>query len=149
MKVPRTLVELGEAMELQFTTSSGLERNIQFRGSVLATNPSRTRLYVFKVKRSTQVQRGDTKAEKSWSLWSGFEPDGSRIAEITSVDCSIAGTANAIVYRSDKWDSRDHDYIHTFTSAPKVFAENETSNRSRLYIISGGKLKVRAAGITG
>lgn len=144
--LPSVLIELGTVLELQF---SG--RKKKFSSWVLATNQSRTSLFIFCPVRSTPYNRSvPASAERTWTLWSDFEVDGGRLMPVPNPTLRKQGTAEFIVYRSDKWDAKPNDYIHRFTSSPAVlYGSVRREKNTGLYVIRGGKLRVRAAGITG
>ena len=54
---------------------------------------------------------------------------------------------HAVVYRSSKWTGKATDYIHTFDNPP--IASAEKFKNPGFIRISGGKIRVKAEGITG
>jgi hypothetical protein len=142
--MPNSLAELGMTLEIGCAG-----RTTEFdTGTVLCTNAPRNTLYIFRPQKSAAAEIPPHSADgKTWKLWSQFYPDSARRVVVPSPKMLFYGIAEYIIYRSDKWDAEENDYIHTFTSKPEIWRGSTRNNC--VWVITGGKLSVRSAGITG
>ena len=53
------------------------------------------------------------------------------------------GTVQEIVYRSDKWDGKKTDYIHSFKKKPKLI----TNSKGNLLLLVDGSFSITDRGI--
>jgi hypothetical protein len=144
LSIPDSMAELGIALEIGHVGGTTKFPS----GTVLCTNKSRNRLYIFRPQTSVKAKIPSNSADgKNWKLWSQFFPDSARRVSVPSPKMIFYGIAEYIIYRSDKWDSRNNDYIHEFDSEPEIW-RGKTRNNC-VWVITGGKLSVRSAGITG
>ena len=142
MRIPATLAELGTALHIEW--DSGGE---SLRGCILATNGSKNTLYIFPARGARKAAPCTTgKQAAAWRLWSDFEVDGARRVKVPEPEMELVGPADYIIYSSDKWGGKKNRYIHEFESPVEVYRGKK---KSGLWVLKGGKLKVRAAGITG
>lgn len=147
MKIPSTLVLLGEPIEIETE-----EKTFRFRkGSFyLATNSKGGEIWILPmptgVKEASSVPN---KAANMFKAFVGWEPD--RAFRFTVKDfkpvhireCDVI----SIAYRSSKWTGRATGYIHEFESPTKL--QVDRWNKPSICRITGSKLKVKAVGITG
>jgi len=143
-----TLVNLGGALELRMSAGDDWTFLAKDR-FIVASNLSANRLYIFsagKAKKQDIDNATIRKAEKLWKKWSHFEIDEALKTSVTSRKLFKIGRASAVCYRSDKWSAKFVNYIHTFESPPKVYADNSVC--PTVFEIRG-RLKVKSEGITG
>jgi len=142
--LPSTVVELGKAVELALDCGE----LIKFRGYALCSNTEGTRLYILRTlkKKVAQPKGGATidKARQLYSRFSDFESEKAFSLQAADSRLSKIGTADHIVYRSDKWTGKNVDYIHEFDRPPAVWA-----NKSKSVIALVGSIHVKKEGITG
>lgn len=143
IKVPRVLVELGKAVEIALDG-----KLMKFRGYALASNTSGNKLFVVKktVKKSARASECSEvkKARELYSKFTEFEAEQDYRVSAGSTDFHKIGTADHIVYQSDKWSGKKVEYIHEFVTPPSIY-----QNRNKTIFVLSGKIKVKKEGITG
>lgn len=145
MKIPATLVLLGEPIEID--TDSGV---LKFRkGSFyLATNSTGNELWVLPMPKG--VKEADSvpnRAANMFRRFVGWEPDRAFRFTVRDFVPRATDSAVSISYRSSKWTGKATGYIHDFENPTRIQMDNEKS--PRIVRITGRKLVVKAVGITG
>lgn len=147
MRVPSTLVLLGEPIEIETE-----EKTFRFRKGCfyLAANANGRELWVLPmpngVKEASSIPN---KAANLFKAFVGWEPDKAfrfTVKDFTPLhvrECDVI----SIAYRSSKWTAKATGYIHEFESRTKLQVNNW--NKPSICRITGSKLKVKAVGITG
>lgn len=143
LSVPGVLVELGKAVEIELDGTL-----MKFRGFVLCSNTSGTRLFILRTrgKKATTPQESKTvsEARKLYGAFTEFSAERAYKVKLSGDDFELIGKADHIVYESDKWTGRKVEYIHEFKRPPKVYV-----NKAKSIIVLTGPIKVRKEGITG
>lgn len=150
MKLPSKVVVLGECLEIEFTDG----RIYKPRGSLLCCNPSGSILWVFPNSPGgwKRVSVSKDRAHELYEKWSDFEPDKEKKIKVSERGkLKRFGKVKSIVYRSDKWNQNGKkiDYIHTFNRNHYPILSTNNIKNPGFCRISGGKLAVKAVGITG
>lgn len=153
-RVPRVLVELGQAVEIHIKTPS---ENVYYEFAardkfVLACDTAGKRLFIFP--RMGAIPTEDTEqtealcqGEELREAFTGFVVD--RIDEIPmkAIALKASGRCLHIVYDSDKWGRTVKSYIHTFKVSPLVKVDN--IDAPSFVVISGGEIRITKEGIIG
>jgi hypothetical protein len=144
MKIPSTLVLLGEPIEIAVDNSAWTFR----RGThALCCNPGGTVLWILPMpRRKKEADKLPSSAASMFELWSGWEADRAYKFPGRTFSSISAGRAESISYRSDKWSGKMTGYIHKFTKRVTVAVNNMST--PTVWRLTGG-LKIRAEGITG
>lgn len=156
LKLPDVLVHLGRAVEVKGD-------NVHYQWAVkdsvdLYTNTKGMSLYCLRTtKRPTSKERflsvidqRQGQVDRAVSLyedWHDFEPLTGSLASRPTGFLYRVDRVHAIVYESDKWTGKQAKYIHEFETKPILWVNSKT--RPRVAILTGGKIHVRKAGITG
>lgn len=151
MKIPSQLVLLGDALELDGTVWEWTW--ILKDKTKLYSNANGTRLFIITDKKlgtalKKNSNRDSKKAERLYSRFMEFEPNAKRLHGLKSEPTlKRTGSANYIIYRSDKFSGKQTRYIHEFKTRPAIWTDNPA--RPSVIVLSGGKIRVKAEGITG
>ena len=146
MKLPKALVVLGIALDLQLEEGELRKRIAWRRRHVLCADESKDTLYILPElrKRAGDVDEGDlSKLRNVYRLWSGFESKRAQRGTVKLGEARLRGRARAIGYRSDKWTGKQTDYQHDFDHPPRVTQHGE------VYRIKGAHLRVTPRGVVG
>lgn len=156
LKIPSVLICLGQLLELhigavvyKWTIKDGMN---------LYSTPAGQKLYALKAKPKatasthvrTMVSKNMTKVNQGLKLyekWHDFDAAGGSVIDVPKGNISQIGRCSMILYRSDKWSGRQTRYYHDFKTPPLVWATSKTAPRA--LILTGGKIRVKAEGITG
>lgn len=143
ISVPRVLVELGRAIEIALDG-----KVMKFRGYTLASNTAGNKLFIVKTTGKKPAQPTECadvkKARALYSKFTDFESEYDyRVAAGTGEFHKI-GTADHIVYESEKWSGKKVEYIHEFLTPPAIH-----QNRNKTIFVLSGKINVKKEGITG
>lgn len=151
--IPNTLTKLGYCRKVEFYLDDEfyiLKLALKDK-YVLASDSKGKTLYIFKTKRTMQSKRFDQKQiEKCMALyerWSEFEADTANVCKVKTPKLKITAEAVSLHYKSDKWDGKAKDHIHHFSSPVKI--KLDRLDDPQLIKFSGGKLRVKADGVTG
>lgn len=146
MRVPDRLAYLGRALDMTLEHNGERTTIGWSRSHWLCTDEGRRDLWIVPAPRTRgrQLERGEAKAlEDVVRLWSQFEPTRLTAAEFRLGHEKQRGVAVSIAYRSDKWTGRLEDYEHAFNRPASVVQAGD------VYRLSGPRLRVTAAGVTG
>lgn len=133
------VVELEDGRELKFPLSGAFALCATKRGD---------ELWIMSRKGGHRVRAEDEHIEKLFEKFTGFEADeAGQLVTLPAVTLERIGRAKAIIYRSDKFSTKNHEYIHAFHKYPTVSVDNK--NRPRIVALRGGQIRVKAEGITG
>jgi len=83
----------------------------------------------------------------SWQSWAGFPPRRAtkiQTAEGTPATLVKLGDLQSLVYRSDKWEGKEHPYEHKFKKPLPILASDP--EQKQLWII-GGRYEINPEGI--
>lgn len=145
MKIPSTLVLLGEPIEIE---TDGAVFKFRKEAFYLATNSNGNELWVLPMPRGVEEASAvPNRAANMFRRFVGWEPD--RAFRFTVRDFVPRATYSAvsISYRSSKWTGKATGYIHDFENPTRIQMDNE--KRPGIVRITGRKLVVKAVGITG
>lgn len=147
MKIPSTLVLLGEPLEV--TSIEGYTWTFRKNAFYLATTERGSELWILPKPRASKkaVSEVPGAAFDMFKRFTGFEPGSAFCFTVSDFSPKKLGIAVSIAYRSNKWNGRSKGYIHHFENPTKIEVDN--INRPGVWRLSGSKLKVRAVGITG
>jgi hypothetical protein len=155
-KIPEIMVLLGEVNEIAVEHQGEISCFSWPKNTMLLTCPrGKLLLVVSRIPGKKKVFEINEKLEKAakklWGEWSDFEIDKSFSVQISLPKGKInqIGFANHVVYTSDKWTGKEHQYIHEFDQTPKPRVWSDDEKKPLLCIVEGGKLKVKEEGITG
>jgi len=146
-RIPSILADLATCRSIEL--EDGTEVKFPIAGDfALCASRKGDELWIVSRKGSKRVKAEDDNAEMLFEKFTGFEADekGALIL-IPNLVLTRLGRAKAIVYRSDKFSTEAHDYIHAFKRYPTVSVDNKT--RPLVVAIRGGNIGVTAEGITG
>lgn len=152
IRLPDALVALGQVLDVVIE-HNGRRMVLDFPKPPhwLCTDIGRQALYLLPIPKGHRGQRfpagagGQLGALASvFRTWSDFEPRrASLVTTRLGREWKARGRVVRIGYRSDKWTNKPTDYEHDFKAQPRI------AQLGTLYRISGSRLKVTAAGITG
>jgi hypothetical protein len=156
LKIHPALICLGELLEIHID-------NFVYKWAIkdgmrLYSSPLGKKLYALnaKPKASTDahmkkiVSRHRLKVNQGLALyekWHDFEAASASVIDVPRGNVSQIGRCSQILYRSDKWTGKPTRYYHDFKTPPLVWATSK--NAPRALILTGGKIRVKAEGITG
>jgi len=146
MKIPSTLVLLGEPIEIETETGENWEfpRNRFY----LASSISGRELWVIPQPTKHKIaDRVPARAASLFKKWAGWSTDWAARFDVPDFAKITMGFAVSIAYRSGKWSGRSTGYIHRFDHKTKI--EVDSKKQPGVWRLSGSRLKVRAVGITG
>ncbi|MDD5547234.1 MAG: hypothetical protein PHO67_08795 [Candidatus Omnitrophica bacterium] len=145
MKIPATLVLLGEPIEIE--TESGVYK---FRKNAfyLATDSSGKELWILPMPKGVkEAESVPNRAASMFKRFVGWEPDRAFRFTVRDFSPNHAEYAFSIAYRSSKWTGKATGYVHDFENPTKVQMDNKKS--PGICRLTGRKLTVKAVGITG
>lgn len=143
MKIPAKIVELGKAIEIKV---DGEEWTFP-RGFSLATTGKGKHLWIIYTVGAKRVKAPSGKEKWKREQFSGKFADVAKIVRLSERKNKRWGKVDHIVYRSDKFGRKEHDYIHHFDSKPTAYVDNPYE--PRFVFIKAPKLRVTARGILG
>jgi len=153
MLIPSQLVELAIAIELDsstwewtWTQKDKMRLYSDPTGKKLILLSGSLLCHDLKWSKSEKT-KGIAKAKGLYARFQGFHSSSTKAYGIKDVKFKKVGTANFIIYDSDKWENVMNRYIHTFKGKPNVWVDNP--KKPQAIILSGGKLRVTARGIVG
>ena len=158
-KLPAVVTVLGDAVEIRARLNDGTDRLYRFgsgnrRRAFLCSNPSGRRLYVLPVKpvpasrlKKRPITNEIKRAARMYEKWSDFEADRGSLIDVPKKRLNKVGRVTHVVYRSDKWDGRANDYIHSFDAPPILWADRKA--KPDVLALTGGKIRVTQRGIVG
>jgi hypothetical protein len=141
-RIPNRLVCLGSLVELKFV---GISKPYKPHGCDLCASPNGRELWV--------VPRGTAKSfsgqSNLYTIFTSYEPESCYTLRLSESRLLKSRKVAHVVYRSDKWcDNRKKtDYIHRFIRQPTAWATN--LKKPGFIRISGGRIRVKEAGICG
>lgn len=147
MKIPSTLVLLGEPAEIETETGEIWEFG---RGKfyLAATMSGKVELWILPTpKKKIFVRTIPTRAANLFKKFVGWHPEKAFRFETTDFGPREFGRAVSIAYRSNKWSGKKTGYIHNFSNSVKIQIDN-VRNPS-VWRLTGRKIKIRAEGIVG
>lgn len=145
MKIPATLVLLGEPIEIETE-----DRIWKFRKNAfyLATIASGKELWIIPIPKGTKTASSvPARAAEMFRKFAGWTADEAFRFTIRDFVPAHTGFVASIAYRSSKWSGKKTAYIHDFENPIRVQADAEYG--PKIVRISGNKLSVKAVGITG
>lgn len=146
-RLPSTLVDIADAREIELEDGIRLKFPLSGRFA-LCSSKNGQELWIVSRKGSRKVAAEDKDGAKLFERFTGFEAqDTGSVVRSPKVSMQRIGRAVSIVYRSDKWEGKNHDYIHLFKTPPTVSVDKK--NRPSIVALRGGKIRVKAEGITG
>lgn len=147
-RLPSVLVDIADAMSVEL--DDGREIKFKLRdGFSVSCNDKGNELWILSRagSRTVDVQDGED-YKKMFERFTGYEADdvGELVKRPAARLISI-GRCSAILYRSDKFARKEHDYIHPFKTPPTVSVDDNA--KPAIVAIRGGRIRVTAEGITG
>lgn len=145
MKIPSTLVLLGEPIEIE---TENLTWKFRKGTHYLACSMTGKELWVLPMPTNTrEMDKIPSNGAKLFKSFVGWKPD--RAFRFTQKDF-ISGFSDdgvSIAYRSSKWTGNPKGYIHTFENRTVIEATSEKN--PSIIRIKGPRLGVRSVGIVG
>jgi hypothetical protein len=147
-RIPVTLVDIANALSVELDDG----REIRFKARddfSVCCNDKGNELWILSRSgaRTVEVQDGD-EYKKLFERFSGYEADNiGELVKRPTVRLVSIGRCSTILYRSDKFARKEHDYIHPFKTMPTVSVDNDAE--PAVVAIRGGRIRVTAEGITG
>ena len=146
-RIPSLLADLATCRSLEL--EDGTEVKFPIAGDfAMCASPKGDELWILSRKGAKRVRAEDRDTEMLFEKFSGFEADDTgALIMLPNLVLKRIGRVKAIVYRSDKFSNKEHDYIHAFKQYPTVSVDNK--NRPKIVAIRGGRIRVTAEGIIG
>lgn len=142
IRLPRRVIGLGRCIEINF--DDGRQWKPGHRLIWLCSSESGKTLWVLRVSKENTSQ---VPKSKLFTCFHGYEAHGVRIAKAHDTrTLKNFGKVKSVVYQSRKWGD-NASYIHKFRTKPTAYADSIKS--PSLVKISGGKIRIKAEGITG
>ena len=130
MKVNKTVVILGEVESITWSTTDKRKATSFLSGTyALACNSARTCIYLLPFTNAVEVDHRNTRAGRTYRLWSEMEPSNAWEMNVPSKDLQRIGTIHRINYASDKWVGRLRHYTHEFDPTAILYADRIRSPR--------------------
>jgi hypothetical protein len=146
-RIPSTLADIATARAIELEDGTELRFPLS-GGYALCATGSGDELWILSRKGGRRVRAQDDRAEKVFESFTGFEAEESgQLVMLPDLVLERIGRAKAIIYRSDKFSTKEHEYIHAFNKYPTVSVDSKT--RPRIVALRGGQVRVKAEGITG
>lgn len=156
LKLPPVLSALGRAVEI--CCGDVVYRWTVKDNVLLYASKSGRRLYCIKTKKKmtsgaqwaqaiTKRRKQVDKAVALYEKWHEFDAITGSIMTAPRGFMFKVGRASHIIYASDKWTGRMTKYIHEFRSPPVCWVNRKTA--PTVVELTGGKIHIRKAGITG
>lgn len=144
IRLPRRVVRLGRCVEIHFV--DGPVWKPKSRAVDLCCSESGKTLWILRVSRERKIKSDFP--SKLYERFTGYYVSGVKIAKVNDKSrLTPSGKVDAVVYESDKWDNKKREYIHKFRNKPTAYSDN--IQKPSFVKISGGNIRVKAAGITG
>lgn len=146
MRIPATLVLLGEPIEI--ATETGEAWEFKKGAFYLACNMKGSELWVIpRPSKQRKASSVPASAAAMFQKFAGWSTDWAARFEIPDFAKITFGFAVSVSYRSSKWTGKQTGYIHTFDHRTKIEVDNK--KHPGVWRLTGSKLKVKAVGITG
>lgn len=159
-KIPKVTAILGKLRELAVEKPTGdlailkfpIRRSQKSKPTILLSDDAGQNLLAVScpfrnANLSRLKNRNLEKAINTFENWSNFQADKILRLNVAPKKIKQIGRVLHIVYRSDKYNGRNIDYIHTFKQPPIIWADK--ISKPSFVGISGGRLKITARGIEG
>jgi hypothetical protein len=145
--VPALMVDLADARAVVLEDNTELKFLLKDKFALCSSRKG-DELWIVSRKGGKKVATQDQQAENLFERFTGFEAeDVGDLITMPDLRLKRIGRAKAIVYRSDKFSTKDNDYVHPFKVYPTVSVDNKT--RPRMVALRGGRIRVTAEGIKG
>lgn len=152
MRVPGTLALLGEFLDMR-VEDEGRRFTLSLRGTywLCADEKGAGALWVVPAPRGPGARKGreltpdERGARRVFKRFNDYEPERVTAARVRLGEERERGRCASIAYRSSKWSGRPQDYEHTFEARPFP----RLVQCGQVYRLTGGRIKVTAAGIVG
>jgi hypothetical protein len=140
--IPEKMTFLGSMVEIAFDDGTIWKP----RGAKLAASIGGRQLWILRTCRGSHKFTGNNKLFKKFHGW---KPDNYNLSIIEPGTCKCFKYKRVkhIVYRSDKFDRKMRDYIHTFKY--RTVSHSDNLKNPGFVRLSGARLKVTSRGITG
>ncbi len=145
--IPKTLVELGRAVEIETTTRRW--RWSKKDNWVVCASTGGKRLFVFQKpkKKSTQKEGSSIRrGQRLYDVFSGRPSEQIVQGKVPELRYKGEDRAVHIIYHSDKFGS-PAKYIHEFDTPPIVWTSSQTN--PKMIALTGGKITITDRGIEG